>query len=250
MGSLTIVGLGPARPEHMTAEAQGLIKEATHLRWYALAHARGMAEQINPNIKIASLDYLYNTPTVERPVAYRDLAKMMVRKAYVDDIDVGYIVAGSPLFYNDAVLFIRRLCAEQGLEFRLVHGMSFVDLVLDQVGWTGWHGLQLYSAWNIARDGLQLSTAAPALLCQLGEFTAASDALNPEGSPIMLEELREALLAHYPSDHLVSILYSSGKPDYQSLSKTLPLSALASEPIPVYSNLWVPSIDDPSEGAL
>ena len=51
MGSLTIVGLGPARPEHMTAEAQGLIKDATHLRWYALAHARGMAEQINPNIK-------------------------------------------------------------------------------------------------------------------------------------------------------------------------------------------------------
>ena len=140
MGSLTIVGLGPARPEHMTAEAQGLIKEATHLRWYALAHARGMAEQINPNIKIASLDYLYNTPTVERPVAYRDLAKMMVRKAYVDDIDVGYIVAGSPLFYNDAVLFIRRLCAEQGLEFligpRYVFcGFGFGSSRLDRLAW-------------------------------------------------------------------------------------------------------------------
>lgn len=250
MGSLTIMGLGPARPANMTVEAKTMLCSSKKRHWYALAHARDMAQQINSDLYIRSLDYLYQTLSVDRPTAYRDLAKMMIRKSFIDDLDVVYVVAGSPLFYNDAVLQIRRQCSEQNLPLELIHGMSFVDLVLDQVGWTGHQGLQLYSAWNIARDGIQLSVNAPALLCQLGEFTAASEALDPEGSPIMLAELRDVLSKHYPKDHLVTILHSSGKPDYQSLSKTVPLCELAREPIPVYSNLWVPGLDDLSEGAL
>lgn len=240
MGSLTIVGLGPARPEHLTVEATQALQQAPpEVRAYGLAHARQIAAAVAPQLEVRSLDYLYELPGVDRPTLYRDLADMLLRRAFEDDCDVLYLVAGSPLFINDAVLLLRA----SGRPVRLIHGLSFVDLVLDRVLWTGHRGLQLYSAWNIAFDDLALNPSAPALLCQLGEFTRGAEALDEAGSPKMLTQLRDRLLEDYPPSHPVAVLYSSGHPDYRSLSRSTPLSALAEQEVPVYSNLWIPSVD-------
>jgi len=246
-GSLTIVGLGPARPEHLTREALNCLNEAVQkgARAYGLAHVREIVEAIAPSLTVRPLDYLYQIDGVDRPVAYRDLANMLVRRAFEDGQDVIYLVAGSPLYINDAVLGIRHQCAQLGKPLKLIHGISFVDLVLDRVYWTGHVGLQLYSAWNVARDGVVLSPDAPALLCQLGEFSAGGEALNTDGSQSMLTELRDRLLESLPPDHPVIVLYSSGRPQYRSLARATPLSLLASEPVPVYSNLWVPAVNGP-----
>ncbi len=247
-GSLTILGLGPARPEHMTVEARTLLSDAAAsgtMRAYGLAHARLLVSAVAPELVVRPLDYLYQLPGVDRPVAYQDLARMLVRRAFDDGEDVLYLVAGSPLFINDAVLLMRRLCAREGHPLRLVHGMSFVEVVLERVYWTGHRGLQLYSAWNVARDGQQLDAQVPALLCQLGEFSAGGDALDASGSPVMLAQLQARLLGTYPPEHTVMVLYSSGRPDYDSLVRALPLSALAQEPVPVYANLWVPAVGGP-----
>jgi uncharacterized protein YabN with tetrapyrrole methylase and pyrophosphatase domain len=246
-GRLTIVGLGPARPEHVTAEALGVLQRARrdHARAYGLAHVRDLVETLSPGLEVRSLDYLYALEGVSRPRAYADLAQMLVRRAFTDGEDVIYMVAGSPLWINDAVLRIRRLCALAGHPLRLVHGMSFVDLVLDRVYWTGSAGLQLYSAWNVARDGIDLSVDAPALLCQLGEFSPGGEAVDMDGSQAMLQVLRERLLQSYPESHPVIILHSSGAPDYHSMGSRIPLSDLAAQPVPVYSNLWIPSLDGP-----
>ena len=248
VGSLTIVGLGPASPEHLTLEASRVLDGASEagVRAYGLAHARDVTKAIAPELEVRSLDYLYRLDGVDRPTAYGDLAQMLVRRAFEDDIDVLYLVAGSPLFYNDAVLAIRHLAAQREVPVRLVHGMSFVDLVLDKVYWTGHHGLQLYSAWNVARDGVELANDAPALLCQLGEFTQGGNALDPSGSTGMLTELRDTLLARYAPDHPVIILYSSGFPDYASLAREVRIDALAEAEVPVYSNLWVPALSGPA----
>lgn len=249
-GSLTIVGLGPARPEQVTLEAQRVLADAAarpgEVRAYGLAHVRELVEDLAPGLAVRPLDYLYRLPGVDRPVAYQDLARMLVRRAFDDGVHVLYLVAGSPLFINDAVLLIRRLCAAEGHPLRLVHGLSFVEIVLERVYWTGHRGLQLYSAWNVARDGLDLSPLAPALLCQLGEFTAGGNALDVAGSTGLLAELRDRLVEGYPADHPVTILYSSGHPDYASLARQVALIDLAEEPVPVYSNLWVPAVAGPA----
>ena len=242
MGSLTIVGLGPARPEHLTNEAIAALQQApagAHV--YGLAHARQLAAAVAPELEVRSLDYLYQLPGVDRPSLYRDLASMLLRRAFEDGCDVLYLVAGSPLFINDAVLLLRA----SGKPVRLIHGLSFVDLVLDQVLWTGHRGLQLYSAWNIAFDGIAINPTAPALLCQLGEFSQGSEALQTGGSKTMLAALRDRLLQDYPPEHPVAVLYSSGHPDYRSLSRAVPLAELAEGEVPVYSNLWVPAFDGP-----
>lgn len=243
-GSLTILGLGPARKEHITVEAMHALRQAAREEQptYALAHARSLIRELVPALHAKSLDYLYSLDMVERPDAYQDLAKMMLRKAFVEGHNVLYVVAGSPLFYNDAVLFIRKAAQEQGHSVRLIHGMSFVDLVLDQVHWTGHRGLQLYSAWNIAFDNIKLPLEAPTLLCQLGEFSAAGSALDTSKSNQMLIALQERLLEWYPPEHQVRILYSSGPPDYHSLQETVSLSELSKRTVPVYSNLWIPAL--------
>jgi uncharacterized protein YabN with tetrapyrrole methylase and pyrophosphatase domain len=243
-GSLTILGLGPARKEHITIEAMHALRQASRDEnpTYALAHARDIVRSLVPALHPKSLDYLYALHGVDRPVAYQDLARMMLRKAFTEGHSVLYVVAGSPLFYNDAVLFIRKAAAEQGHPVRLIHGMSFVDLVLDQVHWTGHNGLQLYSAWNIAFDELTLRLESPTLLCQLGEFSAAGSALDTSKSTQMLQVLQERLLLWYPPDHEVHILFSSGSPDYHSLHESIPLSSLSKRTVPVYSNLWIPGL--------
>ena len=251
-GSLTIVGLGPARPEHATIEARQVLAEAAArpdgVRAYGLAHVRELVAALAPGLHVRPLDYLYALPGVDRPAAYQDLARMLVRRAFDDGVDVLYLVAGSPLFINDAVLLARRLCAARGVPLRLVHGMSFVEVVLGRVFWTGHRGLQLYSAWNVARDGVHLSPDAPALLCQLGEYTAGGDALDVRGSRSLLVELRDQLARSFPPDHPLIVLSSSGHPDYDALARAVPLSALADEEVPVYSNLWVPAlVGDPAE---
>ena len=139
----------------VTQEARQALQQAvTSGRAYGLAHAREIAATVEPDLHVRSLDHLYNIAGVDRPQIYKDIAKTLIRRAFSDEIDVVYLVAGSPLYINDAVLLIRHLCAQGGHPLRLIHGISFVDLVLDRVYWTGHRGLQLYSAWNVARDGL------------------------------------------------------------------------------------------------
>jgi uncharacterized protein YabN with tetrapyrrole methylase and pyrophosphatase domain len=236
-GTLTIVGLGPARAEQATVEALRLLQAAVsapRTRCYGLGHARTMALELVPELTVASLDWIYEVPGVSRPAAYADLAAMM-RRRVEDGWDVVYLVPGSPLFYNDAVYLLRT----QDLPLRMVHGMSFVEWVLDGVKWTGHTGLQLWSAWNVAVDGIGLHPEAPALLCQLGEAPPSLGGARSEQS--MLERLRDALLAQgYAADHEVVVLSSSGPPRYDNGSTPVALADLADADAPIYANLWVP----------
>ena len=247
-GQICILGLGPARPEHMTVEATTMLRQASGQQWecYGLAHARELAFAANPELKLKKLDYLYSIPNVSRPSAYADLAKMLCRKAEAGH-RILYLVAGSPLFYNDAVLMIRREAKRRGIALNMIMGMSFVDIVLQGVHWSGHHGLQLYSAWNIAKDKVDLNSDAPALLCQLGEFTSGGDAVDASGSNAILEALKQTLLMRYSDDHPVTILSSSGPPDYNAIAQKIALKDLANHTVPVYSNLFIPSVNQPEE---
>jgi hypothetical protein len=66
----------------------------------------------------------------------------------------------------------------------------------------------------------------------------------------MLSTLRDRLLEIYPAEHPAIILYSSGTPEYESLGRKLAISELAAHTVPVYSNLWVPSLSGPAIEAV
>ena len=245
-GSLTIVGLGPARPEHVTLEAFQCLSRAQEdgSPAYGLQHVRQLAAHLAPRLRVSPLEPFYESGGTRADV-YRRIADMITFEAFEEGRNVLYLVAGSPLFVNDAVFLLRRQCDARGLPIRVIHGLSFLDLVLDRVYWTGHGGLQLYSAWNIARDAVRPATDAPVLIYQLGEFSAGVDALDAARSVQMLSEVRDALAAVYGVDHSTIVLYSSGAPHYHSLARTTPIKELAARPVPIYSNLWVPALAGP-----
>jgi hypothetical protein len=169
----------------------------------------------------------------------------MLKEAFEEGNDVLYLVPGNPLFVNDAVLALRHHCATTGRRLRIIHGQSFLDLVVDRTFWTGHAGLQLYSAWNVVRDGVEPATDAPLLLFQLGEFSADVDVLHDTESSGFLEEIRDRLVPRYGAGHRVIVMFSSGSPDFRSLARRLPLENLADAAVPVYSCLWVPGLGCP-----
>jgi hypothetical protein len=246
-GSLTIVGVGPAGPAHVTLEAAERVRDGARdgSRAYGLPHAREVATLICPELIVHPLEHLYATSTQPRSAVYEAVADLMLKEAFEDGHDVLYLVPGNPLFVNDAVLLLRCSCAETERPLRIIHGLSFLDLVVDRIFWTSHHGLQLYSAWNVARDGVEPATDAPTLVFQLGEFSAAVDALDNGKSPGILEELRDRLVPRYGAGHPVVLLFSSGSPDYRSLARRLQLKDLADAAVPVYSCLWVPGLGCP-----
>jgi uncharacterized protein YabN with tetrapyrrole methylase and pyrophosphatase domain len=249
MGSLTIVGLGPAKPEHMTLEAAELLRGAVgaaNTAAYGMPHARHIVRPVAPGLAVQPLEHFYLLPG-DRQTAYELIAQLLMEQAFGAGRDVLFLTEGSPLVLNWPVVTLRHACAQQGRPLRLVQGMSFIELVLDQVLWLQ-PNLQFYSARSLALGRAAPTADAPALIHQLGEHSAGGDVLDTSRSVTILAQVRDRLLERLPPEHRVTVLYSSGAPDYASRSRRVALADLAETPVPIYSNLWVPALNaDPAE---
>lgn len=249
-GSLTIVGLGPGRPEQVTLEAAQLLEaaaDAPNARVYGFSNVAPLATAVAPRLSVQPLDGLLVAAAGDRQRGYQGVVQHLLTEAYRDGGDVYYVVAGNPLVINDLVLVIRRTCKLYQKPVRVVAGLSFFDLVLDRVFWRADPGVQLLSAWAVARGEPVLVATAPALLYELGEMSAADGAAGTgSDEATMLETLASRLLALYPPEHPVALLFSSGPPDFESRSTGVELAALAAQAIPPLSNLWVPALGGPA----
>jgi hypothetical protein len=234
-GSLTIVGLGPARPEQVTLEAAELLRAAQSdgSRVYGFSNVVETALTIAPDLELKILDDLLAHPRLKPENALHAVAELLLRAAFEHHHNALYLVAGNPMVINDAVWIIRRRCAAEGRRLRIVHGMSFFDLVLDQVHWRGDAGIQLCSAWKVASGEVILSADIPALLYELGEAP-------PDQQLEMLTALQKRLMARRKKEAKAVLLFCSGPPDYRSESREIVLSKLAEQEVPSLANLWVP----------
>lgn len=237
-GSLTIVGLGPARPEHTTLEAAETLETAhqnANARVFAFSNAAGVGTAHVPGLEIEILDDLVQADW-DRATTYRELVKRLVQAAFKKGHDVYYLAAGSPLVINDLVVFLRRACLQLSRPVRIVHGMSFFEWGLDRVFWRADPGIQLLSAWAVASGQAVLDPSYPALLYELGEAP---------GEAGLMPRLQHMLLEQYPADHTVAVL-SSEEPDFATAARALRVADLATVVVPALANLWVPGIDSPT----
>lgn len=249
-GTLTIVGLGPGRPELVTLEAARVLEEAAlapNARVYGFSNVAPLATAVAPRLSVQPLDALLVQAQGDRQRAYQGVVQHLLTEAFRDGGDVFYLAAGNPLVINDLVVVIRRTCRLYEKPVRIVHGLSFLDVVLDRVFWRADPGLQLLSAWAVARGDEVLLPNAPALLYELGEMSSG-DTAKPGNSDesTLVEALASRLLTRYPAEHAVALLFSSGPPDFESCSRGFALGSLAEQAIPPLANLWVPAFDGPA----
>ncbi|HEY3079694.1 MAG TPA: nucleoside triphosphate pyrophosphohydrolase [Chloroflexota bacterium] len=199
MGVLTIVGLGPAGPELLTREAHDLISRADEL--YVRTRRHPTIAGLPFSGRLRSFDALYRRGATLEDV-YATIAERLLRLAGRPR-GVLYAVPGHPLVGERAVALTLALAAVQGVETRVVAGLSFLETAfaaarLDPLA----AGLQILDAASLVADHFTpegrrqpfaerwrwIDPTLPAVVAQVDSRRLASG-------------LKLALLESYPPDH-------------------------------------------------
>ncbi|HNS49573.1 MAG TPA: nucleoside triphosphate pyrophosphohydrolase [Anaerolineae bacterium] len=195
--AITIVGLGPGNPAHLTREAWDLFSHVQEVHLRTTRHPT--VGSLPSHLVLHSFDYLYES-AADFASVYIQIAEEILslgRRAG----GVVYAVPGHPLIGETSVQHILQLARQEGTAVHLVHGLSFVEPVLSQLGLDGLEGLQLADATDLAsRQHPPLDPDRPALVGQLYSQRLAGD-------------VKLTLMNAYPDEHSVRIIQAAGMPD-------------------------------------
>ena len=229
MPGITVVGLGPGDPRHLTREAWETLSTADEV-WLRTARHPTVAG-LPSTLTVHSFDSLYEA--VERPEqVYLAIAEQVLTLGS-RPAGVIYAVPGHPHVAEASVQLIRQRAAERGLAVRLVAGLSFVEPALELLGLDALPQLQLADALELAgRHHPPFHPDAPALVAQLYSAGLASD-------------VKLTLMNQYPDEHPVRLVHAAGT-DAESLEE-LPLYEIdRSAKISHLTALYVPPLPRPS----
>ncbi|GAB5355989.1 hypothetical protein AAMO2058_000252300 [Amorphochlora amoebiformis] len=239
---ITIVGLGPSRPQSITEEALATIESSRKFfartrEHPALARFSGMPMEptVFDDIYDSSKDFseVYEA-IAEKIVTFAEKLKSDGRSSAAG---VVYGVPGDPTVAEATVGQIFRIATQRGLRVRVVSGVSFIEPVLAAVGTDILPRLLVLDALDISgRYYPPLPTATPLLITQLYRREIAS-------------EVKLALEAMFDETHKIAIVHDAG--GTEELIEWIPLYELDHDPqnrIGLRTALFVPPqiVGDPS----
>lgn len=233
MATLTLIGLGPGPLDWLTVEAERALRQAPRVFFRTSAYpAYGWLADLGK--QVVCFDALYDLPWPDSPALYGFMAAAVLREAQLRGSAV-YVVPGSLCVLEDAARDLRRRAAAEGIDVRLIHGMSFLEPALAAVDHSG-SGLQIVLPRTHVEPG-HFSPHVPMLVCQI-------EARATPNEPSQVGLTMEWLLRAYPADHPVSLVWTDGMPAYETRSCVLPLADLARTygPDRFYASLYVPPL--------
>jgi tetrapyrrole methylase family protein/MazG family protein len=224
MGAITIVGLGPGDPRHLTREAWETLETASEI-WLRTRHHPTVAG-LPSHLALHSFDALYEEAGDFSQV-YEAIAAEVLRLGQRPE-GVIYAVPGHPLVGEATVTRLLSPAAESGLAVRVVEGLSFVEPVLTALRIDALSGLQVYDAVEVAAlHHPPLNPDLPALLAQLYSRALAAD-------------VKLTLMNQYPDDHEVALVRAAGTARQQVVR--LPLYELDRQDVEHLTTLYVPPL--------
>ncbi len=225
MGTITIVGLGPGDPCHLTREAWEVLEAADEI-WLRTKHHPTVAG-LPPHLRLHSFDYLYEGAEDFQQV-YDAIACEVLRLGQHPE-GVIYAVPGHPLVGEATVRLILSRAEEVGTAVRIVEGLSFVEPVLAALRIDALAGLQVYDAVELAaRYHPPLNPDLPALVGQLYSRALATD-------------VKLTLMNQYPDEHKVALVHAAGTPEQRVVR--LPLYELdRRDDVAHLTTLYVPPL--------
>jgi tetrapyrrole methylase family protein/MazG family protein len=223
--SITIVGLGPGHPAHLTREAWEVLEATDEV--YLRTQKHPTVPALPAGLTLHSFDHLYEQADDFEEVYSAIVAEILALGQRPQG--VVYAVPGHPLVGEASVGRILDAARAAGLAVRVVAGLSFVEPVLTALGVDALAGLQLVDATELAAlHHPPLNPDLPALVAQLYSQALAAD-------------LKLTLMNQYPPEHPVTLVHSAGTPAEQT--HTLPLYELDRQPdVAHLTTLYVPPL--------
>ena len=225
MASITILGLGPGDPVHLTREAWDTLSGANEVYLRTVRHPCVSALPRAPRLHAfdAVFDQVGNFAVVHETIANEVVA--LGRRVE----GVIYAVPGHPRVGEATTTRILEIAAVEGLPVRIVPGLSFVEPVLTALGIDAVNGLQISDAIEIAgQHHPALDPDRPALLAQVYSRALAL-------------RVRQTLMNQYSPEHEVTLVHAAGMPD-QRVTR-LPLAEIdRRDDLDHLTTLYVPAL--------
>jgi tetrapyrrole methylase family protein/MazG family protein len=194
MGTITVVGLGPAGADHLLPVARRALERAA-VRFVRTARHPAVDDLVAEGLALESFDAAYES-SPDHDAVYAEIVRRLV--AAVDAAgaaggDVVYAVPGNPAVAERTVELLR---AVPGLEVQVVAGLSFADLAWTRLGVDPMgDGAVVVDAQDLERLG-----PAPTLVGHVVDRLRLSD-------------VKLTLLEHLPPEAPVVVLQRLGRPD-------------------------------------
>ncbi|MGH8244816.1 MAG: SAM-dependent methyltransferase, partial [Gammaproteobacteria bacterium] len=194
MPDITIIGLGPGSPAHLTREAWEALTSTDEIYLRTARHPT-VASLPDP-LTVHSFDDVYDAASNFEQV-YETIAARVLELAARPG-GVVYAVPGHPSVGEATVGLILARARERSLSVRLVPGLSFIEPVLAALGLDALPNLHIADALELtARHHPSFHPDAPALIAQLY-------------SPGMAADVKLTLMNQYPDDHTVTLVHLVG----------------------------------------
>jgi tetrapyrrole methylase family protein/MazG family protein len=225
MPGITIIGLGPGDPAHLTRQAWEALNAAPEIYLRTARHPT--VAGLPAGLAMHSFDDVYEAVDDFGQV-YETIAGRVLELGRRPQ-GVVYGVPGHPLVAEATVGLIRARAGEAGLNIVLVPGLSFLEPALTALGVDALPNLQLADALDLAaRHHPGFHPDAPALVAQLY-------------SPALASDVKLTLMNQYPDEHEVILLHAVGTDEEQV--ERLPLFELDRSPhIAHLTALYVPPL--------
>lgn len=223
--AITLLGLGPGDPKHLTREAWQVLENAGEV-WLRTAQHPAVAG-FPPGITSHSFDSIYEEED-DFAVVYERIVAEVLRLAE-RPAGVVYAVPGHPLVAESTGPEIRRRAAQQGLAVQLVEGLSFLEPTWTALGEDPLPHTSIVDALDlVAAHHPPFPPSRPALIAQVHSNFVAS-------------ELKLTLMALYPDEHPVRLVHAAGTSAERV--EDLPLHAMdQSKHTGLLTSLYVPPL--------
>ena len=225
MPGLTLLGLGPGDPKHLTREAWEVLSQADEVYLRTAQHPT--VAGFPDHLKVQAFDHLYEEADTFEEV-YQRIVEEVLRLARRPQ-GVIYAVPGHPLVAEATGVALLQRARKISLDVRVVEGLSFLEPVFRALGLDPFPHTALVDALElVARHTPSFPPSAPALIGQLYSRELAG-------------ELKLTLMANYLDEHPVTLVHGAGTPEEKV--ETLPLYAIDRSPhIGLLTALFVPPL--------
>jgi len=206
---ITVIGVGLDRYTQLTGEARAMLRDARCI-FYSSVNGELPRGFRRPGRKLVRLEDGRYRPRTYRPTMYREMARDVVREATAGP-DVAVLQPGSALVLDSITEFVRDLARKEGLTVQVIPGISCIETVLAQVGFTILEGLQVVVAQKLLLRRQKLDPRTAALVLQPGYYDTLWWAGAARSHPDRYSRLEQYLLRFYkPSSRMALVLGPMG----------------------------------------